>query len=323
MSNINNLTLMPELPEVQTIASQLKKEILGLTILGVWSDWPKTLQVVSHKDHLKIKKTKKLVKASELKKLYKVFCDDVIGKKIKNVSRIGKNIIIHLSDEHVILVHQKLSGHLLFSEWDIINNVPISKKKGVLNDKVNGYIHLIFYLSGGKMLALSDLRKFAKVISGPKKEIFSLSDIANLGPDPFDKNFTFEKFKRRVKNKKGKIKTVLLNQEVLAGIGNIYADEILWVCKIHPLTPTEKISSVKLKKMYNEMKEMLRFSIKIGGDSMSDFRNIYGEKGKFQKYHKVYQKKGEACTRCKAKIERIKVGGRSSHYCPKCQQAAC
>ncbi|MEK7452730.1 MAG: zinc finger domain-containing protein, partial [Patescibacteria group bacterium] len=233
---------------------------------------------------------------------------------------IGKNIIINLSDNHIILVHQKLSGHLLFGRWKIKDNIPVPVIRGILDDRINKYIHLILYLSGGDMVALSDLRKFAKVISGPKDKIFSLPEISKLGPDPLEKGLTFKKFYDLINNKKGGIKKILLDQEVIAGIGNIYADEILWACGVHPLTKVDDISSKKLEKMYNEMRRILRFSIKLGGDSMSDFRDIYGERGGYQNHHKAYQRDGEPCFFCKTKIERIKIVGRSSHFCPKCQE---
>jgi len=310
---------MPELPEVQTIASQLQKTIPGQTIRDVWSDWPKLLQVVEHKEHIKIAKNKKNIKRSEADKMLNRFKDDVVGKKVEKVERRGKNILIHLSEGHMMLAHQKMTGHFLLGKWEFVDKVPVSLLEGALRDKMNGYIHVIFYLSNGKMLALSDLRKFAKIVAGPKEKILGLPDIKDLGPEPLSKSFSFEDFKAALKGKKGSIKTILMKPEVIAGIGNIYSDEILWAAGVHPTKDPKKISDVKLRKMYDIMKEMLKFSISIGGDSMSDFRDVYGERGGYQEHHNVYRRTGEVCKKCKTEIRRIKVGGRSAHFCPKCQ----
>jgi len=271
-------------------------------------------------EHFKIKKTRKNIENAELKKLFSIFRKNILNKKIEKVERKGKNILIFLSDDNLLLIHQKLSGHLLLGKWKIKKGEAVSLKNGVLNERINKYIHLIFYLSDGNMLALSDLRKFAKIILGPREEVLNLPEIKKLGPDPTSKGFSLKIFKELLKKRKGNIKTVLLNQEIISGIGNIYADEVLWFSRIHPLTPVEDLSGIKLNKMYNTIKDILKFSIKIGGDSMSDFRNIYGKKGGYQDFHKVYGRKGQSCFLCKTKIERIKIGARSSHFCPKCQK---
>ena len=311
---------MPELPEVQTIVSQLQKTIPGLTIRDIWSDWIKTVQVIDDNGHLKISKSEKLKKGKKADILFNSFKDSLIDRRIEKIERVGKNILIYLSGDQLLLVHQKMSGHLLLGEWSIIDGVVSSKNKGIFEDKINGFIHLIFYLSDGSMLALSDLRKFAKAISGPTKKVLELPEITSLGPDALDKNLTFEEFRRRIKSKKSKIKVVLLDQKVIAGIGNIYADESLWSAKIHPEAISNKINDEKLKKLYNAMREILSFSIEIGGDSMSDFRNIHGKRGGYQEHHKVYQREGEDCYSCGQRIKRIKIAGRSSHYCNFCQK---
>ena len=310
---------MPELPEVQTIVTQLQKEIPGLTIRDVWSDWPKTIQVITHKDHIKIKQTKKFIEKKKAQKILQIFRGDIIGKKVESVERKGKNILIYLSQDHMLLIHQKLTGHMLFGRWEILQGRPVPLTQGELEEKTNSFIHFMLYLSDGNMLALSDLRKFAKVILGPRDKIISMADISSIGPDPLEKSFKVDKFINLISSKKGPIKQVLMNQEVIAGIGNIYSDEILWEVKIHPLTPANKITSDRLRKMFQAMKKILKFSIKVGGDSMSDFRGLYGKKGSFQKYHKVYQREGELCFECGNYIKRLKIGSRSAHYCPKCQ----
>lgn len=290
---------MPELPEVQTIVDDLKKKVVGRRIVNAWSDWQKM-----------IKKPKN----------FTAFKRDIAGKKILSVERKGKNIIFNLSKNKILLIHQKLTGHLLVGKWKSVNGNWKSLIKGLLEEKVNDYIHLILSLDNGKMIALSDLRKFAKVILDNKDCIENLPDLKDLGPEPLDKNFKFEKFKDLMKKETRSIKQVLMDQEVIAGIGNIYSDEILWESKISPFKKTNRLLEVELKKLYLAIKGILSYALKLRGTSISDYRDTAGEKGKYSDVRMVYQRGGEPCPRCGAKIVRIKMGGRSAHYCSICQK---
>ena len=298
---------MPELPEVQTIVSDLNKKIIGRKIIGVWFDAPKLI---------------KKPKPAGLEKQIK-------GLRIRAVKRRGKNILIYLEKYQMsdvgyrmflLLIHQKLTGHLLYGKWHIKNKKVVSSVRGFLEEKVNDYIHLIFYLDNDWQLALSDLRKFAKVLLGPEKEIEGLPDLKRLGPEPLNKGFNAEKFIKLIKFKKGKIKQVLMNQEIIAGIGNIYSDEILWQAKIHPFIPANKLKTNQLKALYLATRQILGKALKLRGTSISDFRDTAGKAGGYAKIRKVYQREGELCQRCKTPIKRVKIGGRSAHYCPKCQK---
>lgn len=290
---------MPELPEVETTVRDLNKKILGRTFLDVWTDF------------------KKIIKKPSFEKFKK----EIKGKKIENVWRRGKNIIFDLSNGYSLLIHQKLTGHLLLGKWELKNGKWESKILGPLaEDPVNRFLHLIFFLDDGQQLALSDLRKFAKVELQKKEELLNSKEFKKIGPEPLDKNFTFEKFKEVLsKKKKGKIKQVLMDQSVIAGIGNIYSDEILWQAKIHPFTEVSKLSTLDLKRIYQAMKKILLKAIELGGESISDFRRISGEKGYFDKERKVYRREGEKCRRCGTIIKRLKIGGRSTYFCPSCQ----
>lgn len=294
---------MPELPEVETTVKDLNKKIKGLKIQDVWTDWAKMIK--NPKD-------------------FNTFKKEIVGEKIRKVERRGKNILFRLNSK-TLLIHQKLTGHLLIGKWTL-KNKEWKSNNGYLKEKVNQYIHLMFYLSGSakgkvnKMLGLSDLRKFGKVLVIDSKSLENLEDIKNLGPEPLDKKFTFNKFKEVLKNKRGKIKQVLMNQTVIAGIGNIYSDEILFEAKIHPLKDTQKLKEDDLKRIYQAMKKILRRAIVLRGDSTRDYRDTAGKKGRYQEIQKVYQQEGEECYRCKSKIKRIKIGGRSAHFCPSCQK---
>jgi formamidopyrimidine-DNA glycosylase len=258
---------------------------------------------------------------------------EVIGKKILELERKGKNILIHLSGNLTLLIHQKLTGHLLYGKYQkskiksqnyeskFKNNkieIWVAIEKGPLqNDPQNKFIHLVFTLSNGKQLALSDLRKFAKVLVWPTDKLDELPDIKKLGPEPLEPSFAFEKFREILGNKRGKIKTVLMDQEVISGIGNIYSDEILWEAGVHPFKSAEKLSGEELKEIFKAIKKTFKKAIEAKGDSMSDFRRPSGEKGGYQELQNAYQMTG---TKCKKRdggiITRMKLAGRSAHYCP-------
>jgi len=290
---------MPELPEVETIVRDLQKEVLGRAFIDVWTDF------------------KKIIK---LPKSFEQFKKEIKGKKIQKIWRRGKNILINLSKNNTLLIHQKLTGHLLLGKWQQKEGKWEATIPGPLKeDPMNKFLHLIFWLDNNQMLALSDLRKFAKVELLNKDTLEK--ELSSFGPEPLEKDFTFEKFKEVLdKKRKGKIKQVLMDQEVIAGIGNIYSDEILWKAKIHPFKEIKQLSDEEIKRIYNAMREILPKAIKLGGESISDFRRISGQRGYFDKERKVYRREGEKCSRCGTIIKRVKLASRSAHFCPHCQQ---
>jgi len=290
---------MPELPEVETTALDLKRKVLQRTFLDIWTDAPKL-----------IKKPKS----------FNQFKKELIGEKIKDIKRKGKFILIELTHNKVLLIHQKLSGHLLVGVWEKKNKKWIPKYEGPLNDPMNRFIHIVFWLDKGLMLALSDLRKFARVELWDKNELENSKTLQELGPDPLEKSFTFEKFREIIKNQKRKIKQVLMDQKLISGIGNIYSDEILFRAGVNPFRKANTIKEEELKKMYKTMKSLLKKAIKLGGESFSDYRRPNGSKGGFEKERKVYRREGQPCFVCGTKIERKKIGGRSTYFCPKCQK---
>ena len=251
---------------------------------------------------------------------FESFIKRLKGKEIVGVRRRAKNILIDLSENYVLLIHQKIAGHLLFGEWKLEKGHWISKKEGpLLNDPINNYIHAIFTLDNGKQIALSDTRKFAKIELWKKDELESSEDYLKIGPEPLEDDFTFANFKKLFEKKKGKIKQVLMDQNFISGIGNIYASEILFKAKIHPEEEIKNLSDKDLKGIYEAMRDILNKAIKLRGDSFSDFRTLYGEKGEAQDMNKVYQKNGKPCPRCKGMIQRITQGGRGTFFCPQCQ----
>jgi formamidopyrimidine-DNA glycosylase len=293
---------MPELPEVETIVRDLRKAkppIIGAAFFDVWTDFRRI-----------VKKPKN----------FEEFRKEIKGKKILDIKRRGKNIIFKLSDDYYLLIHQKLTGHLLLGKWKFEGREWISEIEGPLKeDPMNKFLHLIFLLDDKRQLALSDLRKFAKIELLKKGELEK--ELKKIGPEPLEENFSFEKFKEALaKKRKGKIKQVLMDQEVIAGIGNIYSDEILWKAKVHPFKRVEKLKEEELREIFKAMKEILQKAIEVGGESISDFRRISGEKGGFDSLRKVYRREGEKCLRCGSIIKKIKLAQRSAHYCPGCQK---
>jgi len=304
---------MPELPEVQTIADDLNKKILGNKILKIWLDWPKHINLLENK-----KSSLKLVKKPALQDFEKI----IKGKKIIKVRRRAKNLLIDLAGGYLMLVHQKMTGHLLVGKWKVEKNkIKALSPKNIVEDPYNRFIHVIFYLSSGEMLALSDMRKFAKIILGKKEDVENLAELKELGPEPLDKKFKAEDFIKIIGSKTGKIKQVLMNPKVISGIGNIYSDDILWLARINPFKPANKISKEKLKELYKDIKIILYKAIKKRGSSISDFRDTSGKKGDYGKIMLVYQREGEKCLRNDGGIIiRKKIGGRSAHFCPICQK---
>ncbi len=281
---------MPELPEVETTVRGLKKETLGLKILDVWTD-------LNTKD-------KRKVDTISNPRYFLYFKKEITGKKIISVERRAKNILINLSGSKTILVHMKMTGFLFYGK----------------NPKIK-FAHVVFTLSNKKSLVFSDMRKFGKITLFDTKTSFN-RHLNNLGPEPLDKKFDLKKFKERIlKKPNGKIKTVLIDQSVVAGIGNIYSDEILWRASVNPNRKVESLKEKELKLIFLAIKELLKKGINFGGDSMSDYRNIYGLPGKFQLHHMAYRRTGEKCKKkgCSGVIMREIINNRSAHFCSKHQ----
>lgn len=278
---------MPELPEVQTTVDGLNITVKGLTIASVTTTYGSAY--FKGKDEIKNPE------------FFKKFKKRVMGQKILKAERRAKNILIHLGSGDTILVHMKMTGYFHY------------------DPKEAQFVRLDFTMSNGKHLVFSDMRKFGKVTVHETKTIHDSVHLKGMGPEPLDESFGFKQFKERLLTKpRGKVKPVLMDPFVIAGIGNIYSDEILWRADIHPLSTTSKIPEQNLKLAFKAMKEVLKKGIDFGGDSMSDYKNIKGEKGSFQEHHQAYKLNKKPCLKreCRGVIERTIVGMRSAHFCP-------
>ena len=284
---------MPELPEVETTAKGLK-HIIGLTIKNVWTD-------LATKD-------KRQKDSIANPRFFTVFKKAVPNKKVLSIERRGKNILINVSGNKTILVHMKMTGYLFYGK-----------------DPKIKFAHVVFSLSNKKYLVFSDARKFGKITLLDTKIAHDSKHLNNIGPEPLDKSFNLEKLKERLNKKpNGKIKTVLIDQNIIAGIGNIYSDEILWRASVHPERKVSEIKEKEIKLIFEAIKEILAKGIDFGGDSISDYRNIYGLPGKFQMHHEAYGRTGEKCRKknprqggasCQGIIKRKVINGRSAHFC--------
>jgi len=294
--------IMPELPEVETTVRDLNQEVRNRTFVDVWTDFEKMIKSPGG--------------FAEFKK-------NLRGKIILSVRRRGKNILFELTDGYTLLVHQKLTGHLLYGNWVYDGKSWISPAKGDLADPMNRYIHLVLSLDNKKQIALSDLRKFAKTGLWKTVDLFETKDIKELGPEPLDPGFSFEKFREAIGAKKGKIKQVLMDQSAVVGIGNIYSDEILWASRIHPARPVQSLGRKELKAIYENSLRILAEAVKLRGTTVisntEEYRGIGGRRGKYQEKLNVYRLNGTPCPACGRKVERVKVNQRSWHFCSKCQ----
>lgn len=284
---------MPELPEVQTVVSDLARKAVGFVILDFWSDWGKGIRP-------NIKTLKQKIK----------------NQKIISARRIGKHVILDLENKFSLVIHLKMTGHLLFKESD-------NQNKNFL-DKVNKYIHHIFYLKNEKgeraQLDFSDLRKFGWINLVKTEEVENLAEIKKLGPDALNPDFSLASFKNILKKyPRKKIGVLILEQNLISGIGNIYRSEILFLAKVLPERLAQELSEREIKNIYSAIKKILKKAVKMRGTSDSDYRDTDGKKGNFQKVLKVYRKADMPCQICRNKIRRKKIAQRSVFYCDGCQ----
>jgi formamidopyrimidine-DNA glycosylase len=314
---------MPELPEVETIINDLNKKIKGDTIVDFWSDWLRAIKSANRENPAS--------SADE-------FFSKIQNRKILGARRIGKNIFIDLSGGRTLYIHLKMTGHLLIKphpnpllikERENKKPSPLQGEgarradevKNYFDDKVNQYIHHVWKLKSGRTLEFSDLRKFGKIVLDDTDKINNLKEIKALGIDAMSPLFTFQKFSAILaKRQKSPIGLLLMDQNLISGIGNIYRSEILFDAKILPGRKISDISEKKRKALYNSIKKILKKAIKYRGTSDSDYRDTSGAPGNYQKIILVYRRSGQKCKKCDTMIVRKKIGQRSVFFCPICQK---
>jgi formamidopyrimidine-DNA glycosylase len=229
------------------------------------------------------------------------FTEGVTGQQIALIGRRGKYVIIELSGGY-LLIHLKMSGRLYV--------VP-------MDEPSDQHVHVLFDLDDGRQLRFRDVRKFGRIyLVNEPSEI-----TARLGPEPLADDFTVEDFSRLLARRKGRLKPLLLNQEFLAGLGNIYADEALFAARLHPLRKADSLTDDEQARLYEAIRTVLKQAIASRGTTLDDrgYTDANGRAGGYQDRIAVYGRSGELCPRCRIPIERIVIGGRSAHFCPHCQ----
>jgi len=277
---------LPELPEVETIRGQLNKLLVGKKIKKVQVSLPK------------------MVKLSLIK-----FKKIVVGAKINCIGRRAKILILELNNGWSLLVHLKMSGRLIFRNQ--------GEKLQAQDEKWN---HLIYHFDDGSRLFHNDLRQFGYVKVVKTKELAEFFKKEKLGPEPLDEDFTLDDFSLLLKRRPNwKVKQFLMTPENIAGIGNIYSDEILYFAKIHPFRKVEDLTAAEIKKIFDGIKKILVEALKFKGTSQNDYLDAFGQQGDYVKRLKVYGREGQMCKTCGGLIARRKMNGRSAHFCPACQ----
>lgn len=287
---------MPELPEVETVKRGLDQLIIGKKIVDVSFDWPKGFP-----------NTKTDVDAF------------LKGAKILQLRRRGKALIVDLDTKYSLVIHLKMTGQLVFRSESAVFGAghPTDSLVGELPDKST---RVTFTFADSSKLYFNDQRKFGWVRLLPTIEINNLDFFKNLGPEPLASDFTNKKFIQRLQRRNNSgIKAVLLDQTIVAGVGNIYADEALWAAKIHPETLVKNIPKKQLELLFDELQKVLHLAIKKGGSTDKNYVNAKGKKGSYLTFAKVFRREGKACERCGDTIIKSKVSGRGTHTCPTCQ----
>jgi formamidopyrimidine-DNA glycosylase len=284
---------MPELPEVETVRIGLAGLLPGRRIKAVDFDWPKSFPNA----------------AADVKQF-------AVGAKVVEVKRRAKVLLIELSSKYSLVIHLKMTGQLVFRSEDERFGAghPNNSLVGELPDK-STRVTLVF--DDGSRLFFNDQRKFGWMRLIPTAEVVNLDFFKKVGPEPLNADFTWQILQERLQRRKNtSIKAAILDQTVLAGIGNIYADEALWGAKIHPATPVRLVSAAKTHKLYYELIYVLKLSIEKGGSTDRNYVDAKGKRGSYMSFARVFRREGQPCPRCGHIIEKIRVAGRGTHICP-------
>ncbi len=287
---------MPELPEVEVVKKSLRKTIYELII--------KNIEIPNK--FLRYKINEKLLKK-------------MIKSKVLSVSRRSKYIFINLNNGYTIMIHLGMTGKIIL----VKDNYKLATSFYYrTTDNIQKHNHLIFKFNNNIKLVYNDVRKFGFIKVLETKKIYSNSHLNKLGPEPLSKKFNFSYFKKKIKKRKIFLKDLLMDQKFLAGLGNIYVNEAIFMTRINPKIRPNQISNKKIKTLIFNIKKVLKKAINEGGSSIKDFNNIKGKKGNFQQFFNVYGRQGKTCTRsnCTGTVQRIRISNRSTFFCNICQK---
>lgn len=286
---------MPELPEVETVRRGLSGLIIGRHIKAVDHDTPKSFPNAE----------------SDVKEF-------LIGAEVTAVRRRAKVLLIDLSSDYTLVIHLKMTGQLVFRGEAVFGaGHPNDSLIGELPDRST---RVTMTFTDGSHLYFNDQRKFGWVKLMPTLEVPNIDFMKKVGPEPLEADFTPQKFTERFKRRaKTSIKAALLDQTVVAGVGNIYADESLWGAKIHPKRLVNTITKTEFEKLYEELRSVMNLAIEKGGSTDKNYVNAEGKRGSYMDFARVFRRQGKPCPRCGTTIVKFKAAGRGTHICPHCQ----
>jgi formamidopyrimidine-DNA glycosylase len=289
---------MPELPEVETVRRGLHELIIGRQIKKVVHDTPKSFPNA----------------ANDVESF-------LIGAKIIDVRRRAKVLLIDLSTDYTLVIHLKMTGQLVFRADTIAFGAghPNDSLIGDLPDKST---RVTMQFEDESNLYFNDQRKFGWMRLLPSIEVPNIDFMQKVGPEPLDKEFTAKQFTERfTRRARSPIKAALLDQTVVAGVGNIYADESLWGAKLHPLTKVAEVTKQQFTLLYTELRDVMNLAIEKGGSTDKNYVNAEGKRGSYMDFARVFRREGKPCPRCGTIIIKFKAAGRGTHICPNCQVA--
>jgi formamidopyrimidine-DNA glycosylase len=280
---------MPELPEVETVARDLRALVVGATIVGASCDWPRTL--ATHDPD--------------------AFATAIAGRTVTDVGRRGKRIVVELSGDRALTIHLKMTGQVFVVSAD----APSDR-----------HVHVVLALDDGREIRFRDMRKFGRVGLYARSEVGDLETddgeagpLAGLGPEPLEASFTLRVFRDRLRGRRGRLKTLITDQSFVVGVGNIYADEALWRARLHPLRTAATLRPDDERRLYRDVRGILAEAVERRGSSIDDYTAPGGD-GSMQERLDVYQREGQPCPRCGRPIRRAVLGQRATHFCSFCQR---
>ncbi|MDE2762531.1 MAG: bifunctional DNA-formamidopyrimidine glycosylase/DNA-(apurinic or apyrimidinic site) lyase [Gemmatimonadota bacterium] len=275
---------MPELPEAETIARGLNTILPGRAVREV-----------------------EVLRADVVRGCPHAFAGAVAGRGVREVGRRGKNVVFTLDDSSRIVVNLGMTGRIMTGAED--GPDPRSTHPAV-----------VFHLEGGGRMTYDDVRRFGLLTAVPATQWTGWS--RQLGPEPLARSFTAARLRRILARSGSPVRSLLLDQRKIAGVGNIYAVEALWFARVHPRTPANEIDAASAARLHRALRRVLRDAIRAGGTTLRDYRDANGNEGRFGRALRAYGRDGEPCTRCRTQIERIVFGGRSAFRCPRCQHGS-
>ena len=313
---------MPELPEAEYTARQLREAIVGATIRDALVFWDRT---IGHPD-------------------VPEFLAGIAGRRIEGIRRRGKFLLIDLSGGLFLSIHRRMTGNLLLLPpgWEVDTSLRetdrtawdtkgptfrelVPARPGSVGgagwahtESETAYCRVCFNLEDGRRLLFTDPRKFGRIELWPRSQ--EAQALQGLGPEPLSEEFTVQRLAQALARRKSAIKPALLSQEVVAGLGNIYADEALYDARIHPLRQASSLTTEEIERLHRGIVRALLGGIAHGGTSFNDYRDLWGQAGENYNHVHVYQREGQPCGRCGTPIERMVIAGRSTYYCPTCQR---